>query len=251
MRVVAKVLTAAGAPAVGRKASWWVPTKTGSFELLDEGVTGKDGTLSMDVSRASFGSHLRLDGAMVAAYPVQLTSSLYDLGVLVLLEPARKEVRAVSAAAFVASAPEPTPPGDTQSPGGVDLEARLKSTGVQIEAARKKLSAVSLAQVRVRWTEATATGSLEAEAQFNEPPKTPVEEAPPAPLPVRPAPDLRGLTPTAAQRAAAAVGLRVELTPLFVAEPERNGRVQRQVPEPGKEVTTPTVRLYVGRTTEQ
>ncbi|MFY0572628.1 PASTA domain-containing protein [Archangium lansingense] len=249
MRVMAKVLTATGAPAAGRKAAWWVPTKTGSFELWDEGVVGKDGLLDMDVSRASFGSHLRLDGGLVAASPVRFTGSVYDLGVLVLLEPARKEVRAVSAEAYVPSS-EPVPPPDSPSPGGVDLEARLKSTGVQIEAARTKLSTVSLTQVRVKWTEATATGALEAEAQFVEPPTKAPVETPPTSVPARPAPDLRGLTPAAAQRAAAAVGLRVEITPLFVAEPERHGRVQRQVPEPGAEVTTPTVRLYVGRNSE-
>lgn len=249
MRVQAKVLMADGAPAAGRKAVWWVPTKTGGFEPWDEGVTGKDGLLDMDVSRASFGSHLRLDGAHVAAYPVRFTGSVYDLGVLVLLEPVRKEVRAVASAAWVPSPPPPPPGGD--SPGGVDLEARLKSTGVQVEAARAKLSSVSLTQVRVKWTEATATGSLEAEARFDQPPPKAPEEPPPASLPAVPVPDLRGLTPAAAQRAAAAVGLRVEVLPLFVAEPERHGRVLRQVPEPGKEVTTRSVRLYVGRSPEE
>lgn len=247
MRVMAKVVTATGAPAAGRKAAWWVPTKTGTFELWDEGVTSKDGVLDMDVSRASFGAHLRLDGAMVAAYPVRFTGSVYDLGVLVLLEPTRKEIRAVSAGAYVA----PAPPADNDAPGGVDLEARLKSTGVQIEAARTKLSEVSLTQVRVKWTETTATGSLEAEAQFEQPPPKAPVETPPAGTPARPVPDLRGLTPAAAQRAAAAVGLRVEVTPLFVAEPERHGRVQRQVPEPKTEITTPTVRVYVGRNPEE
>jgi hypothetical protein len=171
------------------------------------------------------------------------------LGVLVLLEPARQGVRAVAAGAFVTG--QPVPPESPQSPGGVDLQARLMATGEQIQSTQEQLSTVSLTQVRVKWTETTATGALEAEAQFEQPPPKALEEVPPpTELPARPAPDLRGLTPAAAQRAAAATGLRIEVTPLFVAEPERHGRVLRQVPEPGVNMTTFTVRLYVGRATE-
>lgn len=249
MRVLAKVITAAGTPAVGRKVSWWVPTKTGTFESWDSSLTREDGTVDMDVSRASFGSHLRLDGAMVAAYPARFNTSVYDLGVLVLLEPARQGVRAVAAGAFVTG--QPVPPESPQSPGGVDLRARLLATGVQIQTTREQLSTVSLTQVRVKWTETTATGALEAEAQFEQPPARAVEPVPPPPAPVeRPAPDLRGLTPAAARRTAAARGLRLEVTPLFVPEPERHGRVLRQVPEPGTNMTTLTLRLYVGRAPE-
>lgn len=254
MRVQAKVRTAAGAPAAGRKATWWVPDKTGSFVLRNEGVVGADGTLDMDVSSASFGSHLRLDGGAVAAYPLRLGSTVLDLGELVLLEPPRQGIRAVSAGAYVASAPPAEPPKAptpvSPTPVTVDLGARLKSTGQQIEAVRTELRSVTLSQVRVKWTETTASGVAEAEAQFVEQPVSGQEGGTPPTAPERTVPDFRGLTPAAAQREAAAAGLRVEVMPIFVADPERHGRVLRQLPEAGARDNTTTVRLYVGRTTE-
>lgn len=254
MRVLAKVRTAAGGPAAGRKATWWVTNKAGGFEPRSEAVVRPDGTLDMAVTSASFGAHLRLDDGMVAAYPVRMSSTVLDLGELVLLDPPRQGIRAVSAGAFVASAPpaEPARPPTVVSPipVTVDLGTRLKSTGQQIEAVRADLRSVSLTQVRVKWSEPTANGVAETEAQFVEQPVKGQEGSTPPTAPERTVPDFRGLTPAAAQRQAAAAGLRVEVTPIFVAEPERHGRVLRQVPEAGARDNTTTVRLYVGRTTE-
>ncbi|NOK39601.1 hypothetical protein HMI49_41200, partial [Corallococcus exercitus] len=202
MKVRAVFLKSTGGPAAGMKVAWWVPAKAGTFEPRDTGVTNAEGVLELEVSSATFGSHLRLDSAGVATFPVKMSSTLIDYGTLVLLEPEREGIRAVSAGAVRAAAAEPTK--ETATP--LVLSDRLKTAGQQIESVRESLTTVRLSTVRVRWTETTPEGVTEAEAQF-------VEQSPAAPAtgdaPAREVPDFRGLTASAARRRAAEAGVRV------------------------------------------
>jgi hypothetical protein len=229
------------------KVMWWVPGKmAGTFELRDTGVTDAEGLLDLDVTSATFGSHLRLVEGMVATYPVRMSSTVIDFGTLVLLDPVREGIRAVSAAVAPVE-PSATPTGDTALVA-VAIEDRLKSAGQQIESVKASLTTMKLSQVRVRWTETTAEGTSETEAQFVE-----QLEIPPAPdgeAPARPVPDFHGLTSAAARRLAAEAGLRVALAPLFTHERGQHGRVLRQLPKPGVEDTTASVQLFIGRAME-
>ncbi|MBZ4332904.1 PASTA domain-containing protein [Corallococcus sp. AS-1-12] len=242
MKVRAVFHKATGVPVAGMKVAWWVPAKTGTFELRDTGVTNEAGVLEMEVSSATFGSHLRLGSAGVATFPVKMSSTLIDYGTMVVLEPAREDVRAVSSAAV-----EPTQEPALEEGTSLVLSDKLKSAGQQIEAVRASLTTVRLSTVRVRWMETTPEGVTEAEAQF-------VEQSPAAPetgdAPAREVPDFRGLTASAARRRAAEAGLRVDPMPLFVKEPGQWGRVLRQVPEPGKPLASGPVQLIIGQAME-
>ncbi|NOJ97442.1 hypothetical protein HMI51_31440 [Corallococcus coralloides] len=254
MKVRAVFHKATGVPVAGMKVAWWVPAKAGIFELRDTGVTNAEGVLEMEVTSATFGSHLRLDSDGVATFPVKMSSTLIDYGTMVVLDPAREGVRAVSAAAVRSAAPtepskeEPSKvePSKEQATSLV-LSDRLKSAGQQIEAVRASLTTVRLSTVRVRWTETTPEGVTEAEAQF-------VEQSPAAPepgdAPAREVPGFLGLTASAARRRAAEAGMRVDLMPLFVKEPGQWGRVLRQVPEPGKPLASGPVQLIIGQAME-
>lgn len=240
MKVRAVFHKATGVPVAGMKVAWWVPAKAGTFELRDTGVTNAEGVLELEVTSATFGSHLRLDSDGVATFPVKMSSTLIDYGTLVLLEPEREGLRAVSAAAVRPAAAEPTPEAATP----LVLSDRLKTAGQQIESVRASLTTVRLSTVRVRWTETTPEGVTEAEAQF-------VEQSPTAPTtgdaPAREVPDFRGLTASAARRRAAEAGLRLDTMPVFVKEPGQWGRVLRQVPESGKPLVSGPVQLFIGQ----
>jgi hypothetical protein len=244
MKVRAVFQKASGVPAAGMKVAWWVPAKAGLFEARDTGVTNAEGVLELEVSSATFGSHLRLDSGGVATFPVKMGSTVIDYGTLVLLDPEREGVRAVPAAAL-RSAAAAEPAKEPATP--LELSDRLKSAGQQIESVRSSLTTVRLSAVRVRWTETTSQGVTEAEARF-------VEQSPAAPAtgeaPTREVPDFRGLTASAARRRASEAGLRVELMPVFVKEPEQNGRVLRQLPESGNLNTSASVRLFMGQAME-
>lgn len=244
MKVRAVFHKSTGVPAAGMKVAWWVPAKAGTFELRDTGVTNAEGVLELDVTSATFGSHLRVDSAGVATFPVKMSSTLIDYGTMVLLEPAREGIRAVSAAAV----PPPTatePSKETATP--LVLSDRLKTAGQQIESVRSSLTTVRLSTVRVRWTETTPEGVTEAEAQF-------VEQSPAPPMtgdaPAREVPDFRGLTASAARRRAAETGLRVGLMPVFVKDAGQHGRVLRQVPETGVVPASASVQLFIGQAME-
>ncbi|GMU02034.1 hypothetical protein KH5H1_61540 [Corallococcus caeni] len=243
MKVRAVFLKSTGVPAGGMKVAWWVPAKAGTFELRDTGVTNAEGVLELEVSSATFGSHLRLDSAGVATFPVKMSSTLIDYGTLVLLEPAREGIRAVSSGAIRSAVTEPTQ--ETATP--LVLSDRLKTAGQQIESVRASLTTVRLSTVRVRWTETTPDGVTEAEAQF-------VEQSPTAPAtgdaPAREVPDFRGLTASAARRRAAEAGVRVGLAPVFVKEAGQYGRVLRQVPESGAIQASASVQLFIGQAME-
>ncbi|MGE6762270.1 hypothetical protein ACQKGO_29950 [Corallococcus interemptor] len=246
MKVRAVFHKATGVPVAGMKVAWWVPAKAGTFEPRDTGVTNEEGVLEMEVSSATFGSHLRLDSAGVATFPVKMSSTLIDYGTMVVLEPAKQGVRAVSAMA-VEPSKEPTTEPAQEQPTPLVLSDKLKSAGQQIEAVRSSLTTVRLSTVRVRWTETTPEGVTEAEAQF-------VEQSPNAPAtgdaPGREVPDLLGLTASAARRRAAEVGLRVDPMPVFVKEPGQWGRVLRQVPEAGKSHASGPVQVFIGQAVE-
>lgn len=249
MRVRALFRKASGEPAAGLKAVWWVPGKTaGTFEARDTGVTDSEGVVDMEVSSATFGSHLRLSDGMVATYPVKMSSTVIDFGTLTVLEPAREGIRAVSAGALVMqTTPAPTA---TTEPALVEvaIEDRLKSAGQQIQSVRASLTTMRLSQVRVRWTETTAEGTSETEAQFVEQlEKVPVATQEAA---VKPVPDFLGMTPSAAKRLAAQAGLRITQSPLFTQDSAQHGRVLRQLPKPGVEGTTEPVQLFFGRAME-
>ncbi|MBZ4421731.1 PASTA domain-containing protein [Myxococcus sp. RHSTA-1-4] len=249
---------AAGTPAAGMKVMWWVPGKTaGTFELRDTGVTDAEGLLDVDVTSATFGSHLRLAEGMVATYPVKMSSTVIDFGTLVLLDPVREGIAAVPAAVAPTAASTATTATATTTDATatepatlveVAIEDRLKSAGQQIESVKASLTTMKLTQVRVRWTETTAEGTSETEAQFVEQLEIPTE---PATEPVaRPVPSFHGLTPAAARRLAAEAGLRVALSPIFTKESGQHGRVLRQLPKPGVEDTTASVQLFIGRAME-
>lgn len=246
MRVRALFRKASGSPAAGLKAVWWVPGKTaGTFEARDTGVTDSEGVLDVEVSSATFGSHLRLSDGMVATFPVKMSSTVIDFGALVVLEPAREGIRAVSAGAAPVQTPTATPEPTLVE---VAIEDRLKSAGQQIQSVRASLTTMKLTQVRVRWTETTAEGTAETEAQFVEQLET--GSVPTGETATRPVPDFLGLTPAAAKRLAAQSGLRITQSPLFVKDGAQHGRVLRQLPKPGVEGTTEPVQLFIGRAME-
>ncbi len=253
MIVRARILREDGTPAAGLGVTWRV-LSSGSFVVNTKAVVGDDGALAFDPPNAPFGAHLAVGDVPFATAPVRYDGRAIDFGTLVAFAAPRGGVAGVPADALPPAAPEAkaattttttpdaTTPTDTREP--VTLEATLVSAGQQIETAKTSLTTVSLAEVKVRWTDETA-GATEVEATWRE--AAPTTTTTTTPAPVVAAPDLRGLGAAAAARKAAELGLRVYPRPHFTADAAQHGRVVRQAPGPGQPAAGGVVVIYVAR----